>query len=813
VAAQNPSYPAVIGPEWLPSVPRGYPIAKGQPSPVARVRSLAAENVGALRLGVGSNPAVTDRAFVVIDIYAEGSEGPQALSVSEFPPILDETIGNWTTNASGTVNLFARIDDAVVYPPSGTDYIRQIVGGASAYRCSVDSSGFSATARVLRVSVAAVIGLVALGSSAFVEIGIYHEPTATAYTPPGGIVYTNGLIPNAVQYIDCGEINPVTLLPWTPADIQSFDSGDWHLRFVGAGTGTNGPIVTAAALRVSFLPVENRVAVATWRRPAGAVTSPIATDALVPMPAGTGAWAAANATNYLYVPRIARDRLVGGSAPVASDITWLAAQQDLGASGNPAGVTSAPPAGPPAMQAITTDEHGLLVASFAATDKAAPRLVIRTTAPADSASSLPYLRDTSSVVVRSLHSGQQVGQRYTTSTGPRTYLGARFLVKPPTSADGTLTVRILRVSDSVQFGGTLVKTADEIRALPEIIGSGGFRYVEGFLDSGAVLANATQYEGQLIVTTPSTDPWKVIMMSAVGAGGQSFGGTTDFARLGTIAGGSSLTEQDLTLMFLEQPAAPATATAQVRAQQQDGDGCWCSVADVDQVEIDWAATALGVSFARYEIEREIDDGRDAGFEPVWTITTEATSIWWDYEMPMDRPVRYRVRVVTTASAFSDWRTTDWVVAESRKNEVVFTSNHNPALQVVYERAPDVDFDFLSQKADVMVPIFGGDYQVSFSDPNDRGVAETYDLTVQFGRQPSDNLGRPLNLQAVFQPLVDITRAAGVTIPYVCVRHRDGATIYGKVTLGTGRQRQPGNRWSVPATATPVSGVPIAGSSA
>lgn len=808
MVAHNPSYPAVAGNEWMPSVPRSFPIAKGQQSPVARVRSLAAENINAARLEVASNPAVTDRAFLLWDIYAEGNEAPQTLSVVEYPPILDETIGNWTTNAGGVTNLFARIDDAVVYPPSGTDYIRQIVGGASAYRCSVDSSGFSGTARVLRVSVAAVIGLVSLPGTAIVEIGLYHEPSATPYTPPGGFIYTNGLIPNAVQYVDCGEINPVTNLPWTPADIQSFDSGDWHLRFVGAGTGSNGPIITAAALRVSYLTTENRAAVATWRRPAGAVSSPITTDALVPMPAGTGAWAAANATNYLWVPRIARDRLVGGSAPVANDIAWLAAQQDLGASGNPPGLASAPYAGPAAMALRTTDEHGQLTAAFTADLVAVPRIVLRTTAPADSASSYPYKRDSSSVVIRSLTAAQQVGQRITPTTGPRNYLGVRTLVRPPDSIDGTLTIRVLRVSDSTQMGGTLTFTADQVRALPEIVGSGGFRYLEGFLSSAAALANATQYEVQLLV---SAGTWQVIMPSAVGAGGQSYNGTTDFARLGTIAGGSSLTEQELVVMLLEQPSAPATATAQVRDEPTDGVARFCAVSSVDQVEVKWAATALTTSWARYEIERETDAGTEAGFVPVWQITSaEATTSWWDREMDMDRRSRYRIRVVSTASAFSDWTYTDWVEPSSRGNEVVFTSNHRPDLTVVYNREPTAEIGFLDYQSDELVPIYGAPYQVEFQDPEEHGETEQYVLTINFAAVPSDNLGRRLNLRQVFAPLKAMTRATDR--PYVCVRHRDGETMFGKVVLSQGRVSQPGQQYVCTVLGTPTTATPIVGTS-
>lgn len=806
MVAWGPSYPAVIGSEWLPSVPRSFPIAKGKPSPATRIRSLSAQNINALRVAVGSNPSVTSRAFIVFDIYEEGDELAQTLSLSEPAPVLDETIGNWTTNAGGTTNLWAQIDDAVVYPPLGSFYIRQIIAGNSAYRASVDSSGFPAGARVLRVGVECVIGMEDLPGSAFVEIGLFHQPSSTVHTPPGGIVYTNGLIPNKVTIVDCGEINPQTLLPWTPADIQSFDSGDWHIRFAGAGSPPNGPIIASAALRVSYLTTENRVAVATWRRPAGAVSSPITTDLLVPMPAGTGAWAKANAVDYVYVPRIARDTLVGGSAPVANDITLLAAQQDLGALGNPAGLSYAPPAGPPAMSLLTTDEHGQVTALFEGEMVTVPRIVLRTTAPADSADSLAYVRDSSATVLRDLTVAQQVGQRVTTSTGPRSYLGVRFLVIPPATADGTLTVRVLRVSDSVQFGGTFTITADEVRALPAITGTES-RYVQGFLSSAATLATGTQYEIQILV---SAGDWRVVVPSAVGAGGQSFGGTTDFARLGTIGAGSSLTEQDLAIMLLEQPAAPATNVATVQTVTIDPDPCCCSVVEYDRVQVDWAATALGGSFDRYEIEREIDGGN--GWELVWTITTEATSVWVDYEMPMDRLVRYRVRVVTTASAFSDWTVSSQVTPAHRKFEVVFTSNHDPSLQVVYEREPDVDFVFLDHRSDELISIYGADYQVAFFDPNDRGVAEAFDLVVNFKRQPVDAGARPINMRDVFAPLRSIVRAAGRTIPYVCVRHRDGATTYAAVTMGTGRQAQPGNRWHVPVIVTPVTGVPIPGTS-
>src|SRR5262245_38408700 len=382
MAAWNPNAPGVLGLEWFPTVPKTQPIAQSQPSLAMRVPSLAAETIGALRLGVASNPATTSRIFTIVDIIPAGSEQPGALQVAEYAPNADATIGSWTTDGGGTTNLFARIDDAVTYPPTGTDYIRQLVGGNSAYRCEVATAAFPATARVLRVSIRIVIGLVSLPGTAFVEIGLYHPGSSTVYNPPSSIVYTNGLSPNYVLTLDCGEINPVTLLPWTPADIQSFDTGGWHMRVASSGGGGNGPSVHAMALRVSYVDPDNRVAAATYRRPSGALSSPITTDALVTLPAGSANWAKSNGVTYTYLARWARDRLVGGNAPIANDLAWRTAQQDLGPLGSPAGI-ALPPSGF-ISSIMPTDEHGLPTQSFTAgLQSMAARLVLRTTAPAD----------------------------------------------------------------------------------------------------------------------------------------------------------------------------------------------------------------------------------------------------------------------------------------------------------------------------------------------------------------------------------------------------------------------------------------------
>jgi hypothetical protein len=802
----NPSSPGAVGLEWWPSVARTAPIAVGQTARGLRLPSLGAETIAGLRIPLASNPAMANRVFTLIDVFQAGNEIPSAaVQTVDYAPNSDGgVIGNWTTAAGGVVNLFQSVDEAVAYPPVGSDYIRHFSATTSSYRPTFASSGFSNTARVVRLKLAAVIGVNALPLATYVGFSIFHVPSATPYEPPGWLVWTNGLSPNAVVVVDFGEINPVTLRPWTPADIQEFDTGgDWVARFVGNGTGANGGIITSLALRVDYLTTENRVAVGTYRRPAGAIAAVVDTDAFMTTTSPFGAtWAKSNGVTYTYVPRVAADLLVGGSAPKANDLAWRAAVQDLGPAGSPAGQSAGP--GGTESSPLVIDANGLVTSAWAS-DLVIPRLVVRTSAPADSADSQAYLNDGSTTVLRNVTSAQPGGQRFV-APSTRSYLGVRFLVAPPASGAATLTVGVFTGGGfTTPVGGTLVLTADQIRALPEITGSGGLRYVQGVLTAPAALTAATTYEVRM---TPSTGTWKALAPSAVGAGGVSLGGTTWFAQIG----GGSATEQELAILLLEQPAAPTAVTAQVIGQLQSGDGCFCTVSEVDQVILDWTASnpALAGTFARYEIERDEDDGR--GFLPVWAVTTEATTQWTDYEAPMDRPVRYRVRSVATTTAFSAWAShAGWVTCLSRGAEVVFTSNHDPGLQLVYDHDPKVSYDFLDSRTDVVHRIYGGDGQVAFFDPNRRGIAKTLRITANFGRQPVDGIGRPIEGEAVFEPLLGTIRAT--TIPYVCVRKRYGSRGFAHVQLASGVGEEPGWRYFVDADVTPLQTVPTAGTSA
>lgn len=806
----NPGSPAIIGNEWYPTIGTTNPIAPSQPGLAQGFTSTTAETITAIELAVTSNPSVTQPLYTLWELFPLGGENPGTLLTVEYPPSADETIGSWTDPLGGTANLWAFIDDAVVFPPVGSDYIITIGGGLTAYRASVDSSAFPLTARVSRLSVRAVVGLDPNRTSLIPRtftLSLFHQPSGVIYQPPGASFTNNGLAPNPLE-VSMGEINPVTRLPWTPLDVRDFDAGDWHIRITATGSVACGAIVTAMSLKVSYWAAENREAIGVWERPSGAVAKIISTSALVE-PNGAGAWATNWAKpgtgSFKLLPRWGRDTLINGNAVMASDINWLGAYQDLGPGGNPAGISYPSPAGLVSDTNVSVDAHGVPTAPLVGDSRRAGRFILRTSAPGDSVDSQPYTMELSTDHFRVLDSTQSIAQRFV-SPATASFRGVRLVVQPPDTADATLTVAVFTTAGAQVGTGTFTITADDVRALPVIPGT-SFRYVEGFLSASAALTNATTYDLRLSVST--TTDWLVMTPYCyTGDGGPSFGGTTGHLRVGA----AGITDADAMATLLIQPSAPAAFQATRDPEPTGAENCFCRVSKVDQIVLSWTSTALAAAFSRYEIERatDTDSGTPPVYYPVETITVEATHAWTDRTSARGRPVQYRMRVVATTAAFSDWVYTEWTTAEAYGCELIFTSNERPDLQVVYEREPGVTFGFPDHDSDVAIRLQGRPRQVVFISTEDRGVTKRLRVIANFGREPLDQAGRPIGLEAMFEPLRAITRQIGQTIPYVTVLDHVGNVTYAAVTLLGGINEEPAWRYYVDALITPVSDIPAVG---
>lgn len=779
----NPNAPDVLGLEWpLTSISQEN-IQQATPF-ATRLRSTAAETITNLQLRMLMNSGDTRPLFTLVDIMPVGSELAGTVQTVDYAPNADSLISDWTTNTGGLTNLYQRIDDPVQFPPVGTDYIKTITG-PTGYECEIASAGFSATRRVVRLRVAAVIGA-QTGFRQF-QFRIYHVASASYFSPAGANLWGSGF--GTIVDIDFGEINPVTALPWTPTDIQGFDSGVWRLRVEAVGTAGNYAAVHCMALRVQYVTTENRVAVGTWPRPTdGSSPTSLTTAQLVTMPAGTANWSKPSSGDFTFLWRKAYDLLRNPGQATANDVQWIAARAEAPGIEIPSPV--------PGMSGIKlpVSNQGLVTGAGTPYLGRAGVLALNT-AIATSNDSQPY-----TVTDRLAAAGESVGQRMTPGATD-TYLGVRLIGGPDVDGAGTLTVTVHRVSDDVQMGGSLTFDAPTSRALPALAAGSDLRSLEGFLSAGAALVSGTQYEVRFTVSNPGVT-WRFSLPSTSFGATATFGGTTDCA----VDPPAVLSGDDFAVMLLVQPDAPATAAADAVEVQTPGDGCYCSVESIDAIKVSWEATSEGLSFTRYEVERqELDD--TAPWVPLAVIVDESVIEFTDYETPRGTQARYRVRVIISTGAFSEWVVTDWVQARARKCEVIFTSNARPELAVAYDREPDVSYEYLSHRYDVLLPIYGADYQVAFSETEDRGVAFDMAITANFGRQPTDaTSGDRIGGVRVFEPLAQIAHPRP-PIPYVCILDADGNRFYAHIAFDVGRNREPGWRYHATVAVTQIAGTP------
>lgn len=806
----DPFTPISLGLDWFVGVPTNHIVGPSFDAFVQRLRRTSVQTIGTLRTRVDGNPAVSAPLYTVMDVIPVGSERPTVTRMV-FLPNEDVSLGTlpdnvWLDASGSIVDGWDKINNAPVVLPIDNDGLH-VRSTATAFpvvgRFRLDMSALPANARILNVSIVAVDSVTgpALAST---FIGYALRNGGNVYVPPNSVFGTQ--VFGDQREITCGEINPLTGLPWSRADLASFDTpGGWELEIQGttSASGAARSTVWKLGLQVDLVTVENRVAIGTWERPAGA----IAGDVDLPVrtvPSMAANWATPASGVHSYLWRSALAPLLYGTSPVANDVRWLLAYQSLGPDGNPPG-QAVPPV--PSMRGyrVAVDGFGIPIEDVDDASNGigieAATLALRTTAPATSDDSQPYFIRPGLADLLVATSGNVVAQRIRTGTTGN-YLLLRFLVTPPATGNSLLTVTVNRVSDGVQIGGAFLLTAADARALPDMPAGG--KYVQGALSAVANLVAGTQYE---IRFTPSTTDGWVFLAPRTVAGGESasYGGSADSAR----SGGSVLATQDLVATLLVQPAAITNARAEVSRIELDPDGL-CGTHWREVVVISWDAyTALASAFSHFELQRYVDDGSDL-WVPIKRITPESRTSVVDHASPRGRGAKYRIRPVATTSAFGEWTATGFVTPTAQAHEIVLTSNARPELTVVYNTTPSAKFPMLDHDGDVAMRIAGRPFTVMFVDPIEKGVGQQRTLTVEFGRQPTDGLGRPIVDQAVFEPLRRLTRAVGATedpIPYIEILDEAGGITYGFVTLADADKAMPAWRYSIPVAIVPTEGTP------
>lgn len=808
----NPDFPEVLGPQYWPNQRHTSRVWGGAQGRMMRVSSTVAETIASLKLSATVDPLLRADTRTIIDVFEEGQEfNLPAFSAVQLLPSSDVAIGEWTTHTGATTNLFQQIDEsATVWGPSSApaaDSWIQTLNSTQTYKCSVNASRFAPggdreNSRIGFVELRVIEG----ANTGYRQTRTGIEINGTQYAPHGGTLRNvHGF--GATYTLWYGEINPATGKPWKPADIADFAAAGTSRMYVKSEAATTAqyPKVYAMRLFVWCVPTENRVAVGTYQRPDDLEVGQVAaqTDALMTYPAGTNDWAKANSKNYFFFWRQSVCPSLYGPV-VADDVRWNGGFQDLGPDGQPPGVvyplssqsaqTPAPATGFGSL-AVAYDQFGRpapdsVTDTLPVNSRTAYGLVMVTGGGANSVDSMPYRTDLDSL--QKVVSGTTVGQRVTPSTS-QSYLGVRFPVVPPATADGNITVSVHRVSDGVQMGGSFSISADSVRAIEA--GANGWRYVSGFLASGASLVGGTQYE--IRVSTSMTAIWYLLAPDVSLGASASFGGTGNCL----VVNATANSNRDLCINLVRQPDPPTGLTAAITAipcTMPDG-----TTRDVEHVNVSWTApaTAMGSGFARYELDRQM-----AG-ETKWTrianITNSATLSFVDHLAPRTVQATYHIRAVGKDGRFSVHTTSAGVTPAAGDYDLLITSNHAPSTEVVVDQEPTANFEFRNNSTTEIVLLQGADYQVVFTEDEDRGISTKTTVELNFGNEPTaGKTGSRLFAQI-------LAAISTKDKPHVCVLGFDGTKVLGHVTLTNASQSNPGHVYKVELEIIPTFGKEVA----
>lgn len=797
----------VLGNEWMATRGHTHGVYSGEAGREQRLPSTVAETINSIKLSATINPNLRAETYTVLDVIPEGAEDQPLFTGVWLPPTSDVSINSWRTNTGGATNLFQTLDDDTNLwgwsgAPANADWIENGVG-FNIYECQVGATDFHTggslvNSRIGWVAVSAILG----ANTGFRKMRVAIVINGVEYRPGGGgdvDVHAFG----AVNNFEYGELNPATLKPWLPADIAQFRPGgnskirlnSWESSFL------HFPKIYAVALTVFYLPTENRVAAGVWKRPlaiAGDQLINVTTNSLISLPSGAAGWSKPSGTNHLYLWRQAATPALYGAVN-ANDVRWNGIFQDLGSVGQPAGIvypltasgTVPPPSTVLASQMVTYDHLGRQSDVFVGDNEAAYGIALVRSDAAISVDSQPYRLDVSDL--ESVTSTQKLGQRVVPGSS-LSWIGVRLMLIPPASGDPTLTVAVHRVSDGVQMGGTFTITAATARALPS---AEGWRYITGFLSSGASLVSGTAYEIRL--TSTAGGDWLAAVLDSSLGSTASFGGSTS----GAFIGSTHFPDRELVVTMTRQPDPPTGAGAAITNVAVT---TFSDVAiTVPHVAVSWTAPAsgMGAGFARYEIERQVASG---AWQLVAKVINAGVLAWTDRTAPRNMAASYRIRAVGIDGRFSAWATSAPVTPTETRPMLVLASNHRTDLyfvhlhEIVNSGDGETVYPILSTGGDETYKIHGADYQVVFIEAEDRGVGWRTRVSLRQTTSAVKGMAR-------FDALVDLTRA--LDIPYVCAVDHQGNHILGHVAVNEGVQTQPDYGYTAQLVITPTHTAPVA----
>jgi hypothetical protein len=713
------------------------------------------------------NTGISVRGGVyVVEAYDnETAVGDLAAVGVDAVPNEDVTDGTWKNEAGNNTNIFDSINEG---NPGTTANYASVSGTASQLVQRFNTGSLTLTGKRI---VGLRLGIrYALGSTSVLSAGLNLS----------GVDYPllqNLSGPRSDSWIYAySYYNPSTKKPWTIADVQALDTTDEFWLTGQSKAGVWSAVVVYDVTLTVYTVAETRLAFATLDDSASALavgnnTLP-AWNATGNMTTPTGgAWTKDGTGRHLFTVR----RL----SPTGSmSIPFVDTMSPVAGVGTPFSLFNS--------WMPTLDSQWSFPTAMGSALSRLHAFVLRTTVPADSVDSLPYVKLQTALV----YTGRNAEQEFS-NAAVAAYGILRFWAYMRAGQTANLDVKIKRRSDNVQFGTTYSLTpalwATTSQKVPGADPTFGWGLVQVQIPASATLAAATQYYIEFSSAAAVATSWGVLALDSPGSTGSvaTFGGTTDEP---TYNGVVDVPTADLLVTLSTIPVAPASMTAALGTQAV-GETVNCVTA-IPRADLSWATTSLAGSFTRYEIQRSEDAG--ATWMDIAWVTVESVAAWKDYEAKRGIAATYRIRVVRSDGAVSPYTAAGASVTKpllagtgAYATTMYLVTNYNPTQNLAYEYRPGKNYDFNEADEQTRQGAYGRDYQLAANPLENRGVTAHWTLIV--GADDKLPTGGGLGWNA-YTPLRNLARAV---IPYICVLDHRGNRMLAALRVPTGNEDSSG----------------------
>lgn len=811
----NPSTPCTIGNEWFPRSRGAGVLASDMNTIGMRLVATRADTISQLYPFIAQ---VLGAACVAVEVY-DITAGPPALdALSEFtyypssdlyvaaPPWTPGAYGSfngWNPSAGGAGPWYQALDSTVLTPYTwaisgqpiandelvfnffglGFDFAERFAGvfGTQTGRWVTSVKSHALCAQYL-----------ALGATGAFQIQPYLWINGVKYSgPKQSVDVSQGNVNVTAEWL----CNPSTGLPWTPADIDKFDSG-----FIGGdtnglgwvcqptGSANNLATILQAQLIVESAPTDPRLVIgAHCVNDHGGWQQWLLRD---PADASLSDFTMTPGNTYLLLFR-------RGSGTGTVSLAYLDDPNNF-------------LPGPPDWSTVAVELDPVSRRPVQISDPLTPAyaMALVRTVGTPSLDSQPYMTLSP---LDGVDSFPKLNEYFTNSPVNATYsMSSHFLAassdeygwiwilvaQVASQTDGDLTITIRDAATNTAQGVVTI-TSEDLLTPRESWQRIGVR-----MDPAPVLTNTTEYYFDISSTASPDQGWLVQVLEE-GNEPDPQGGPTGTYRSTWGGGAENLYIGSPLVAYKTKTACITVSTIPEKPTGFDAVnlGEECCLDAIVLVWDEYTDESCG-GWMAYEIQRRNPDASTLvnshaadWFKIAYIDTSPAVVSFEDWEAPNNTEVEYRMRVWRSDGAPSDW--TDSVTATTEQSccGLTFTSNVSPDLTVFY---PDVStgpvvrrFEY-PENTQTFEP-FDQNGSVVYREIPNRLVTFDAHLRIRSGQAPC---GPGCNNPAtgagteVFDPIRAICLAG---LPYVCVKNETGDVWFAFVWTKHGEWQQVAGR--------------------